>query len=995
MKKFSSCILCLLFVFLLVGCQDKTTTITSSTTSTSSTSTSLTSDTPYDISDFYDQLVIYQERMNTIITSRSFEPMAYEFQGTSGDDTITIQRDEILASHYNSSFDMVYDDYFEQLNTTYEFVSSIKAMIEGHENIPLYEEFHPQDNPTNTFRFILSEEGYILIDALMGSNHSYLKIGLDDDLLVYHELHYYYASSSLSIKENLNLEFNYFKFMENSEAVYVNYSMDNSSLRYTSIEQDEQFTIGSGYGMIEGPEEGEQGYVLNLYDRELNAQIYLQVIDDEIISETYDIFDEYGLVYRYDDYESIGNTINLNINFVTATGWDYVVASEGSSEEIDPLTGIFLADGTKIYDEWFNYSYTPTYGHLGLRIELESKEELTNEVFSLNQYGLNLVHPKATIEYFNQVQLSDFYQIKNRFSIDNLNYFADDLHQELYDYIDIDIRNDIEGINEEPITTTGDVDAFNDAIESFQAVLTISPYYTGTGRLTTQILDEGEVVSQSYSDSYENFDLMSMFFSSYNVIHGMGLNQSYSYVLDGTKGKLIEFEINNQVVQYDILSDVATYSNFATAYSLLASSGGLDEVIHITQVNETTFELEVTTKYLNSSGIDTSLLFEQQGITGLDDQEIIITYEFASDYSSYDIDFTISNLTLEEYEVKLISTSSIIIEPALIQSPLDNPSLLFHLPNSLDQILFTTITSTSRFIVNDGISYMELFVEPGEYSIDLWDYYGTVTFKVYNAEMEELPYDGRFTAITEGNYYIKVTSSDEQSVFINVTYNPTPTFYHFTLDDFDSTISMELGLEGISGSTITVPSSTYDRVMVINQDNISPLIENYDTVHVNINLEDIYYFDSFSPNLEEEPKSSPAYIYLPKNREIVLDLNGYFYGTYAFDYAYISVPTGSFDNTYDWEDLTFTPILWMTEESQVAHVDFSITEAGSYDLDTYYKDFGYSYQNAMLYKSDGTLVSYDWRTFLNLQPGEYFIEYTPGYYSDLFVLVIPKIVKQS
>jgi hypothetical protein len=206
---------------------------------------------------------------------------------------------------------------------------------------------------------------------------------------------------------------------------------------------------------------------------------------------------------------------------------------------------------------------------------------------------------------------------------------------------------------------------------------------------------------------------------------------------------------------------------------------------------------------------------------------------------------------------------------------------------------------------------------------------------------------------------------------------------------------MELGLEGISGSTITVPSSTYDRVMVINQDNISPLIENYDTVHVNINLEDIYYFDSFSPNLEEEPKSGPAYIYLPKNREIVLDLNGYYYGTYAFDYAYITVPTGSFDNTYNWEDLTFSPILWMTEESQVAHVNFSITEAGSYDLDTYYKDFGYSYQNAMLYKSDGTLVSYDWRTFLNLQPGEYFIEYTPGYYSDLFVLVIPKIVKQS
>lgn len=870
MKKVSICIFCFLFMFFLFGCNNITTTISpSSTTTTSSTTTS-----KYNMTDFYEKLVIYQERMNSIVNSRVLEPLAHKTLPfnpivTSDNGTITIYREDILASHYNSDFDMVYDDYFDQLITTQEFVSSIKTMIEGQENIQLYEEFHPNDSPSSTFRFIYSEEDYILIDSLIGMDHSYLKIGLDNDLLVYHELHYYYASNSLSIKDSINLEFNYFKFEENKEAVYVNYSKDNSSLRFTSIEHDEQFTISSGYGVIEGPESDDVGYVLNMYDRDLNCQIYLQIINDEIISETYDIFDEYGLVYRYEDIDLSDDSINLAVNFVTATGWDYVVASNYTSTTLDQLTGIFLADGTKIYDDWFNYTYTPTYGYLGMRIHLDNALDFTNETLSLNQYGLILEHPKATVDYFNQIHLTNFSQIKNHFYIDNLNYFSNDLHEELYQYIDLDIRNDIEGVNDEPIITTGDVEAFNDALEIFQNNLLAFPKYTSNGRLVTQILDDDRIISQSYTDTYDMFDLTAMYYSSLTNSTGNMNNQLYRYVLDGTKGQLIEYEIIQETaVKYEILETVATYSDFIDIYDSLVQSSGLSEVIHITKTNDRTYELEVTPKFLNSSGIDTNLLLEQQGITGLDDQKIIITYEFAQDFLSFDVDFTIANLALDNYEVKMMSSSTTVIEPFVFLSPLDTSYYTFYLPKSLNQFLFTTTSpSYSYWYLDQGTLYMQLYLNPGEYSININGDYGTPKYKVYNESMEEIPYDIRFTAPIQGYYYVVIDSEYKQGASFQINSNPTPVYYDFAVENTDSTLSMDLSIGNFSVGRITVPSSSVDRLMIIYSHNI---IATEDNTHIEVSLQfdDIYYFDSFYPNDISQSESETAYFFLPKDREI-------------------------------------------------------------------------------------------------------------------------------
>jgi hypothetical protein len=346
-------------------------------------------------------------------------------------------------------------------------------------------------------------------------------------------------------------------------------------------------------------------------------------------------------------------------------------------------------------------------------------------------------------------------------------------------------------------------------------------------------------------------------------------NQLYRYVLDGTKGQLIEYEIIQETaVKYEILETVATYSDFIDIYDSLVQSSGLSEVIHITKTNDRTYELEVTPKFLNSSGIDTNLLLEQQGITGLDDQKIIITYEFAQDFLSFDVDFPIANLALDNYEVKMMSSSTTVIEPFVFLSPLDTSYYTFYLPKSLNQFLFTTTSpSYSYWYLDQGTLYMQLYLNPGEYSININGDYGTPKYKVYNESMEEIPYDIRFTAPIQGYYYVVIDSEYKQGASFQINSNPTPVYYDFAVENTESTLSMDLSIGNFSVGRITVPSSSVDRLMIIYSHNI---IATEDNTHIEVSLQfdDIYYFDSFYPNDISQSESETAYFFLPKDREI-------------------------------------------------------------------------------------------------------------------------------
>ncbi|RJP56548.1 MAG: hypothetical protein C4543_11170 [Ignavibacteriales bacterium] len=988
MKKGLFITLSIILLFSAFGCKDK------------NDDTSLPQNL-YSFEDFYQDFLMYEEHLNAIVLQKE-SPEETEESHTQTTDVssldewlITIKREDILASHYASTFDRVHDIYYEHLLTTRDLIQTIKAAISGTEGIELNHDFIPETLSNATFKFVKSSEGYILIDALMGSEHTYLKLSLSDDLLDYQQFSYYYDINQASIGTDVHLNFNYFKFLENKDAVYINQNESNSHLSYVNIELDEEFSISVGSEIVESEDPETEGYTISRFDRQTNTQTYLDIVNDEIVGETYDIFDEYGSVYRYDDHDIDDGKIRLHINFVTATGWDYVVASDASDEEIDAATGVFLNDGTKIYDEWFNYTYTPTYGFLGLWIELSSKQELTDELFSLNQFQMNLDHPKANLEFFNQVDLDHFYEIKEEFQIENLNMFAEDLDQELYQYIDEDIRLALEGKNnpDVPLVPLGDVEPYLEKMALFQQHFEAAPEYVSDGSTSLKLKnDDGLVVSTTSVTEYSIFSLNDLYFRY--VQNGSG--QEYSYDIDGTKGKIVIFEAEGPGIKYHVVSDQATQESFMAAYNEVFGEEEKNVINRIKQINDTTFELYLFAEHLKVGGISLVTLYEQMGISGLSGQELMIRIEFAENFKSYDQTMTITNLSVivdgQNYTMETkIENSLSIKKPLIYISPLDQTYYDFYLPKDIKDALIIKGLHSDRYILEKGTQYLHLWLTPGEYSVDVYEDYLDTKVTIFDDQGNELVNDGRFTVTSEGLIIVEIKSSVNQSTDIFVRENPSPKFVDFYFSDGDGTLIESVNLDGITFYSIHVPSASQDRILVLDPLFVDVEAE-FDHMFIAYNLEDYNIFGLCEFSLTNEDQET-CYFYLPKDVDIVMELNGHYSGEFGISYTYLDIPSETIFESYTWSDLETSPVMLLTYEKQETLVNFTITEAGYYELSMRYENYVHSYQDATLYDQSGNMLTYDWDHQVYLDVGDYTINiHITNEFGEVNVLCIATMI---
>jgi len=991
MKKWLLMTLLFTFLFMIYGCKDQN--------EDSNLPKNL-----FSFEDFYSDFLIYEEHLNSIVNQheapREARKASVRTTDTSSIDEwlVTILREDILASHYASTFDKVNDTYYQHLLTTKDLVQIIKAAISGNENIELNQDFIPSSLSGATFKFVKSSEGYILIDALMGTTHTYLKLSLNDNLLDYQQFTYYYDLNQESLGTDLHLNYNYFKFLENKEAIYINQGESNAHLSYVNIELDEEFSISVGSEIIESEEPETKGYTISRFDRETNSQTYLSIVDGDIVGETYDIFDEYGGVYRYDDHDMNDDQIRLQVNFVTATGWDYVIASDSNDEEIDIATGVFLNDGTKIYDEWFNYTYTPTYGHLGLWIELTSKEDLTDDLFSLNQYQMNLDHPKASLEFFNQVDLDHFYEIQELFQIENLDMFAEDLEQELYQYIDEDIRLALEGKNnpDVPAVPLGDVDPYMEAMALFNEHFEAQPQYVSQGSTTLNLKDdEGRIVSSTSVTEYSIFNLDDLYFRYLQTSSGI----EYSYDIDGTKGNLVIYEAEGPASRYHIISDQATEESFMSAYNDVFGDEEKNSINRIKQINDTTFELYLYADHLKIGGIRLVILYEQMGISGLSGQELKINVEFSNDFKSYQETMTISDLSVTvDNQTYTIETESEYIlsieEPLFYISPMDQSYYDFYLPKDMNDALITKGLHNDRYVLEKGAQYLHLWLSPGEYSVDVYEDYLDTIVKIYDEAGNELVYDGRFAVTNEGLYIVEIRSSIKQSTDIYVRENPAPKFIDFYFDEVDGILEESLDNDGYAFYSIHVPASDQDRLLVLEPYFID-ILEPDSLLLIDIAIEDQYYYDDciIDPTLDNQ---DTCYFWIPKTVDLVMGLTGDYKGVFGISYHYLDIPEETTFPIYSWDDLQTSPIILLTNDQQETLINFTITEAGSYELSMYYKNIFHSYQDATLYDKNGSILAIDWNHLMFLQAGDYSINlHITDEFGSVLVVCIPTMVQHE
>lgn len=951
---------------------------------------------------FYDDLLMYEEHLRGIIqesqTSETSHIQKRNFSDSNdiSEWLVTIQRTEALDIYNQSTMNQVHDRYYQYLLETESLVQTIKDAIEGHEDIALNEPFTPTTLENTTYTFMRSEEGYILIDAFVDSQHTFLKLGLNDDLLDYQQFTYYYDIEGYKPGTDITMNFHYFTFLENKKAVHVTYSEHNSSLSYNNIETDEEFTISYGSEMIESSSTAT-GYTLNRFDKVNNTHTYLEVVNDQIITKTYDVFDEHGQVYRYEDINTMNDEIEVAINFVTATGWDYVVASDASSTEIDAVTGIYLADGTKIYGGRIGHTLTPNHAYLSLKIPLEHKALLSDDIFSLNAYGLDLDHPKASLAFFESIDLEYFSEIKDTFKIENLNFFASNLHHELYAYVDSDIRAILDGTDnpEEPVVATGDVEAYEEALRQFNENLSNNPYYVTSALTRVKLIDSNDnLISSSRTNDYLVYNLNELFFSH---VQTNEQGQTQGYYIDGTKGNLVTYEQEGLTVKYNILDQSSNRDNFTQAYESYLDEPEENIISHINKIDDYTFELTVLANRIKISGVSIVDLYEQQGIFGLDGTEIIIRQAFDLRYSAYTESYKAVNLTStinhQTYTVEITSSQTLSIATSEITSPQDQESLMFYLSKDRYQSLFTKGIHQDRYALDQGFQYLHLYLEPGEYSIDINADHTETLFHVYDVMGNLMTYDKRFEVTTEGLYILEIYSNAVQGAVLNVYSNPESELVYFDLGTADGILEDSVNQDGSHFYWITLPATENERLLIIDPYFIGEPIYMF-SMSLNLEISSISYTDHCIFDEYAEVQKT-CYFYIPANTELTMSLTGWYQGQFGMNYRYWSIPEVNGDYIIQMNDLSSLPLIWLSTEVKQAKVQFTITEAGNYLLNTYFKNYKHSYHDASLYDANNNQLRSDWFQTIYLEPGDYYILYhITSNTVNIKTLIIPTITKQ-
>lgn len=923
-----------------------------------------------DLTAFYDDLILYEARLISLTESADTEtyrtPASFAFLMDQEYDTYT--RDELYALYASGSVDYVYGDYLENLFTARDFVTNVKNLIADDLDKEIGESFHPDpDNDDIVYRFLLSSEDYIVIDAAYGMEHTYVKIGMSNDLLEYYELHYSYSGEFDPLNDS-EIYYNYFTFIENNEAVYIN-CLDGGryDLRYTSIADGRQFTISSGE--LED-EEQLLGYTANIYNPLTNSNAYLSVAGNEIISETYDVFSDYGQLYRYTDHSQMSEDIILTMNVIEATGWDHLMIPTEPTGYPGELEGIYDSEGNALYTGRIRFSSGSNYAYAGIDVPVEHGT-LSDDDFSLSAYGLHLAHPKATVAGFNAIQIHDFNGLKQAFMLDNLDFFAADIRGELYDYLDSDIKASIEGTND---PDQGDV-LTGDAAVDLLAALTAFYQSEQTSASLVQ-LESGEMTYYLPDGSVartEALGLVSMISSDdlYYRLNVMG-SRGGTYTVTEYNEQFYSFDHRNISTEYHRLYDDATPQNFE--HFLRQNSfiyNPLDGVKSVESSGENTYQIE-----LNMGSLPSLYAYfgETMKLYGIENAIVTMTITIGSNSTSYSYTIDIGNFYYESSyaleEASYHGEGTISKDDVTILEPIQEGDS-YYLPKNKDEILFdATYNVMNRYVAPEGTSYLRIYLEPGNHKVYSRTSWNAATIKIQDENGNVISEDSNFSTTEAGYYYVSVTVNRLQSIDINVEFRYVPVFSDTVLDIEGGT--SEITTEQDIVNSLILPTLTNHTLLHIRMNKADMDIENDVIIDINI--------DPSQANSSEmcaliEVDILDCYFDLEPDIEYTTYLQTDFVGVIVFDYEFIDL-SEPLQDTFTLTSLEDIPAVILADSQNHAQINFSITEEKTYNINLNLIGFDSFTYELQLFDSNGTVLDSDVWSFHGVLPvGDYYITY--------------------
>ncbi len=931
----------------------------------------------FSIIDFYNNITLYEEKISLIIEENSIElnqQSNNRLLESEIDGVVTLRKEDMLNVYNSSSFNMVYDDYLENLSNTKLFMQEVMAVIDSMDKIKLGEKFYPEkDNFDFSYKFLMSSQDSTVIEKNRGLQFSYIKIGLNKELLEYDEINYAYDlnQETLNIADSLN--YANFRFIEGKEALYINSAHDLSSLRYTSIETGQHFTISYGGGVVEGPQYKDIGYAVNAYDALTNSRVFLQVVEGKIISSVYDVFNEHGLLYSLEDLDIFDDEYSLTTNIVSSTGWDYAMVSNVSNLEIDAVKGLYLDDDTKLYQGHLYYTFTPKQAYLGFKQDLTG--QIDGNTFSLADYGFLLEDTKFSLSYFNQIKITNFNEIKNQFKIDRLNFFASDLRGELYRYLDVDIRSSIEGEKIED-ETTGNITEFLDAFNKFNANLEEKPNLSLSSTNVIKLYDGKKLKDTLTTKSSVSIDINQYYYHQINeVITGSYLKDE-KYIME-KDGLLIEFNIEEQTLDYTIISRESNYDSFLNAAQITYIENPLMGFEDIEQKSTYEFRI-IVNKNIFATDADMDIVFQQLGLEGLDDASLVMDYLFSPDYMSYETTLTIEGLKTKTYDAIYKVSSETKIQSITLINPLESSSLFSFLPQATSDIIFTTDTdSQSRYYMHEGTaSWIRLYLEKGDYEINISGHHTSLNYEIFDSNMILIEENALLHIDQADYYYFKLTTPYEQGIEFLVQKIILPTEFSIALTLEAKNIHIDL-IDMYSIYHLLLPSIEEEMILVITKNEPSG-----EGVWLELDPDDRDYGNSYGLNTcDFRSDKKTCYFYLKPSYDFDLIFSGQYEGAVDLDYEFIKV--ADFPTEATVADIADAPYLLFLPNGPETKLTFTMTK--TLNTKIYLDVFGIykSYLNVKLYDDQGNLLRDGFATWpYLLTPGTYTVVVYYDYYEE-------------
>ena len=228
--------------------------------------------------------------------------------------------------------------------------------------------------------------------------------------------------------------YDYFEFLENVSLVQIKYRDENNyRYQYRNQVDNELFEVYHATNNNNAPAD----YTLMWFNPKTNIRTIYGGGYDPI--RHFELFNEKTSIFSYT--ERLNDKISLRFQLLEASGWDYAyLDSNAHRNEGVYNNGVMLFENVSYRQFNVDLNTELKFANVGIILDM-NKDELTNEILSLEAYQMNFNHPEITADYITQTMNNLYEESKHLAVFRGINFYSGNIRETLYNEMDDDLKD--------------------------------------------------------------------------------------------------------------------------------------------------------------------------------------------------------------------------------------------------------------------------------------------------------------------------------------------------------------------------------------------------------------------------------------------------------------------------------------------------------------------------------------------------------------------------